>query len=212
MVATGSREQRLFWGISFCFNTGSGNGLLPDGTKPLPEPMLKQNEIPQNNLIGLTLYIMNCFSGNMKYICISDLFSTLRRDILHNVRPAPVCPFEEIPLLLMTWRCKEPGHLQLWYWPNSPSISQSQHQLFNTLRPRQNCRYFADDIFKCIFLNENVWISLKISLKFIPKGSINNIPALVQIMAWRRPGDKPLSEPMMVSLIDAYMRHSASMS
>ena len=26
----------------------------------------------------------------------------------------------------------------------------------------------ADDIFKCIFLNENVWISIKISLKFVP--------------------------------------------
>ena len=38
------------------------------------------------------------------------------------------------------------------------------------------------------------------SLKFVPKCPINNIPALVQIMAWRRPGDKPLSEPMMVSL------------
>ena len=37
-------------------------------------------------------------------------------------------------------------------------------------------------------------------MKFVPKGPINNIPALVQIMAWRRPGDKPLSEPIMVSL------------
>ena len=71
---------------------------------------------------------------------------------------------------------------------------------FNTLRPRQNGRHFADDIFKCIFLNENVSIAIKVSLKFVPKGPINNIPALVQIMAWRRPGDKPLSEPMMVSL------------
>ena len=57
-----------------------------------------------------------------------------------------------------------------------------------------------DNIFKCIFLNANVWISIKISLKFVPKGPINNIPALVQIMAWRHPGDKPLSAPMMVSL------------
>ena len=71
----------------------------------------------------------------------------------------------------------------------------------NTLRPRQNGRLFPDDIFKCIFLNENVWISLRISLKFVPKVRINNIPALVQIMAWRRPGDKPLSQPMMVSLL-----------
>ena len=40
-------------------------------------------------------------------------------------------------------------------------------------------------------------ISIKISLKFVPKGPISNIPALVQIMAWRRSGDKPLSESMM---------------
>ena len=71
----------------------------------------------------------------------------------------------------------------------------------NTLRPRQDGRHFPDDIFKCIFLNDNVQISLKISLKFVPKGPINNIPSLVQIMAWRRAGDKPLSEPMMVSLL-----------
>ena len=51
------------------------------------------------------------------------------------------------------------------------------------------------------FFNGNVWISTKISLKFVPKGPINNIPALLQIMSWRRQGDKPLSETMMVSLL-----------
>ena len=70
----------------------------------------------------------------------------------------------------------------------------------NTLRPGQNGRHFADDIFKCIFVNENVRIPIKISLKFVPKGPNNNIPALIQTMAWRRPGDKPLSGPMMVRL------------
>ena len=64
---------------------------------------------------------------------------------------------------------------------------------FNTLRPRQNGRHLADDIFKCIFLNENVWIPIKISLKFVRKGPINTIPSLFQIMVWRRPGAKPLS-------------------
>ena len=73
-------------------------------------------------------------------------------------------------------------------------------QWVNTLRPRQNGRLFADDTFKRIFLNENIRISTKNSLKFVPKGLINNIPALGLIMAWRRPGDKPLSEPMMVRL------------
>ena len=71
----------------------------------------------------------------------------------------------------------------------------------NTLRPGQNSRYFPDDIFKCIFLNENVPISIEISLNLVPRGSITNITTLVRIMACRRPGDKPLSEPMMVSLL-----------
>ena len=55
-----------------------------------------------------------------------------------------------------------------------------------------------DDIFNRIFVNENVIISIKFSLQFVPKGPINNIPVLVQIMAWRRPGNKPLSEAVML--------------
>ena len=70
----------------------------------------------------------------------------------------------------------------------------------NALRPRQDGCHFPDDIFKCIFLNENAWILFTISLNFLPKGPINNIPALVQIMAWHQPGDKPLSEPRMLRL------------
>ena len=56
-------------------------------------------------------------------------------------------------------------------------------QLINTFRPRQDGRRFPDDTFERIFLKENVIILIKISLKFVPKGPINNIPALVQIMA-----------------------------
>ena len=56
---------------------------------------------------------------------------------------------------------------------------RSERSSFNTLRPRQNGRHFADAILKCIFLNENVWIPIEISLKFVPKGPIDNIPALV---------------------------------
>ena len=102
-----------------------------------------------------------------------------------------------------------------WSWPFGPRclvITGSGNALLavqcwaitctniNTLRPRQNGLHFPDDIFKWIFLNENVWILINISLKFVPRGPINNIPTLVQVMAWRRPGDKPLSEPMMVRL------------
>ena len=83
----------------------------------------------------------------------------------------------------------------------------------NILRPRQNGHHFPDSIFKCIFLKESIFISIQISLKFVPTGPINNIPVLIQIMAWCSPGDKPLSEPVMVSLLMyIYMHHSASMS
>ena len=121
------------------------------------------------------------------------------------------------------WLCKKKSQYLTWWricllqWfqksmDNNDSceawcINAHWWTLYNTLRPKQNGRHFADAIFKCIFLNENDCISLKNSLS-----PINNIPTLVQIMAWRRPGDKPLSEPMMVSFNDAYMRHSASLS
>ena len=61
------------------------------------------------------------------------------------------------------------------------------------------------------FLEWKLCISIKISLKFVPQCTVNNIPALVQIMAWRCPGDKPLSEPMMAQYAKAYMRHYTSM-
>ena len=77
----------------------------------------------------------------------------------------------------------------------------------NSSPPGQNGRHFADDVFKRIVSNENVRIYIKISLNFVPKGSVNNIPAMVQIMAWRRIGDKPLSEPMLTRFTDAYVRH-----
>ena len=76
----------------------------------------------------------------------------------------------------------------------------SYQPLINTLRPRRYVQHFAEDISKRILLNENAWIPVIISLKYVSKGPIINIPALVQIMAWRRSGDNPLSEPMIVDL------------
>ena len=64
----------------------------------------------------------------------------------------------------------------------------------NSSAPRQKGRQFRSDVFKCIFVNENVWIVLKMSLTFAPEVRINNIPALVHIMAWRRLGDHYLKQ------------------
>ena len=77
----------------------------------------------------------------------------------------------------------------------------------NSSLPGQNGRHSADDIFLCIFVNEMFCNLLQISLKFVPKGQIDNNPALVYIMAWCRIGDKPLSEPMLTRFADTYMRH-----
>ena len=94
--------------------------------------------------------------------------------------------------------CLLPGHCLNQWWSNSLMyLCVTWPQWVNALRPRQYGRHFSD-ILKCIFLNENILISIK---NFIPNGPISNIPALVQIMAWCRLGDKPLSEPLMVSLL-----------
>ena len=54
--------------------------------------------------------------------------------------------------------------------------------------------------FQAHFLERKCQNLIKISLNFVPMSPFDNIPALFQIMAWRRPGDKPLSEAMIVSL------------
>ena len=105
-------------------------------------------------------------------------------------------PFDDVIMMLIS--SKEEKETDLSLVIDSIEIGPANN--INSLWPRQYGRHFADAIFKCIFLDENVWIPIKISLKFVPRGPINNIPALVQIMSWHQPGDKPLSEPMMVRL------------
>ena len=96
----------------------------------------------------------------------------------------------------ISYSCKDGLYIEIGPWSQRYMVLMSDG--INISRIRQNGCHFAGDSFKCVFLNEDVWISIKISLKFVPKGPINNIPALFQIMAWCCPGDKPLSEPVMV--------------
>ena len=69
---------------------------------------------------------------------------------------------------------------------NDTCVIYNNAAFVNTMRSGPNGRHFTDDIFKCIFLNESVWIPIKISKKFVPEGPISNIQSL--------------SEPMLVSL------------
>ena len=70
-------------------------------------------------------------------------------------------------------------------------------------------KHFADDILICILFSEKVWILIKISLMFLPKGPIDNMFALDQMIAWCRPGDKPLSKTMLVRLVQHTSRVSS---
>ena len=86
----------------------------------------------------------------------------------------------------MKWHMREQITETLWAY---------LHYIFNKLGPRQNgCHFdFAVGILKCMSFKENIWISIKVSLKLVP----SNIPALLEIMAWCRSGGKPLCERMM---------------
>ena len=96
------------------------------------------------------------------------------------------------------------NHILRWKYPDADHLMISELSFHpphkRHIEAKTNGRHFRDDISKSIFLNENVRILIEISLKFVPKGPIVNIPALVQIMAWCRPGHKSLSKPMMVRL------------
>ena len=77
--------------------------------------------------------------------------------------------------------------LSLWYYCSTSIGTEFRHNAHvNSSLLEQNGRLFADDILKCIFLNEHFCIPVKISLKFVPKGLIDNNPSLVQIMTRRQ--------------------------
>ena len=82
----------------------------------------------------------------------------------------------------------------------------SNHHTIKSSTPGQNGHHFTDNIFRSIFWNEKFCLLINMSLKFVPKGPIDNKPALVQVMAWRRTGDKPLSEPMLTRFTNTSMR------
>ena len=113
------------------------------------------------------------------------------------------------PWTLLSGKHKNSLSLNITHWGQDKSVAILQMTVWNT------------------FSWKNIWIFLKVSLKFVLKVGID-IPPLVKIMAWCPPGDKPLSRPvvqiipwrwpdnkplsapMMVYLTEAYKRHLAS--
>ena len=99
----------------------------------------------------------------------------------------------------------------LWYRGYIKEKLMNKHGINSSSFGQSGC-HFADDILICIFQNEKFCILIKTSLQFVQKRPIYNNPALVQIMAWRWIGAKPLSGLMLTWFTDAYMRHLGEIS
>ena len=107
------------------------------------------------------------------------------------------CQFAPIPSHVSS------KHLTLYSAPTPPTPATTTTHHPPTPPPPFWQTIFSD----CIFLNENDRIPIQISLNHAPRSPIDKKPALVQVMAWRRTGGKPLPEPMMAQFSDVYMRH-----
>ena len=105
----------------------------------------------------------------------------------------------------------ESGKLEMLSWSFSYTVRAKQVDCLHL--PLDKMAVISHpDVFRCIFMKEKFCILIWISLNFVPRGPTDNKPALVQVMAWRWIGDKPLSEPMLNQFIDIYMRHMGKMS
>ena len=88
--------------------------------------------------------------------------------------------------------CTEMCEFYFIPWFSCDRGCQDYSSRCNTLRPEQNGCLFADDIFKCIFLKENICILIEISLKLVCYGLTDNKSTLVQVTVCRLISDKPL--------------------
>ena len=82
----------------------------------------------------------------------------------------------------------------------------SRERWVNIMKPEQNGRHLADNIFWYIFLNEKYYILIKISLNCVAKVPGDNVTAVVQMKAWHWEGDKPLHKPVLIKICDTIIR------
>ena len=120
-----------------------------------------------------------------------------KSEVFNSLSLEPCCYKKialDILLLILVVHC----------WPLYFLYARCRCMQLTHIPPVLNDYYFSD-IFKCIFMNEKLCISIRNSLKFVPTGPNDCTSVLVQVMAWRQTGDKPLSEPIMTQFNDVYM-------
>ena len=122
----------------------------------------------------------------------------------------------EVTTQLSRFRTVTPVWIHIWWWNDIYSLMLLRRGALLFFKVIQNSVVFtainSSYFHMHLFMNETSCIFIKISLKRVPKVPTDNKRALVKIMAWRRLGDKPLSEPMLTQFTDAYMRHKWEMS
>ena len=136
--------------------------------------------ISQQTVLLSVPFVIFCFCRRMRIIQgASDSNIVLSHRFYTSWTPLHTCN-----RMYYYFSCKASSLLSVAYCVH---IANTPHIIIrlNELKPRQNGYYFANDSFKRICLNGNVWIAIKISPKFVSSGPINNIPSLIQIMAWR---------------------------
>ena len=170
--------------ISQVVNISSSNGLVPSGTN---QPIISMEEA------GLTWH--------PTYACCHDGI-TSHTESNRNLAKIQFSHFLFLSIQIY------PSEIFVEHNSMKAGVCTKSH----SSPPGQNDCHFAGAIFKCIFMNGRFCIFIQITLKFVPKGQIDNRPALVQVMAWRRTGDKPLPGSMVTQFINAYMLHQGEMS
>ena len=153
---------------------GSGYGVLPDGTNHY----LNQCWL----IISKASYERNGVSNYRPFDCLFDSLFKLsikghQSSVLLSLCSGNPSVAGDTQSVSVSWWC---------YYV----INENVFHIVNSSRPRYNGRHFPDNIFKRIFLNENLWIATKILLKFIPQDPIKNIPTLArrQAIDWTNAG------------------------
>ena len=156
-----------------------------------------RNDVPNSDCLDILIIFtyLHCISNEWPLGDKAIHMAVEEVDVLYSCMfwsAAPIYTFERQPSIVLD--------VPTYIFCHLLALHPQPYVLTVTLTHwvRKKWPPFSRRHLKCIFLNENVWVSIKILLKVAPTGPFIHIPALVQILAWRRPGDKALTDPMLV--------------
>ena len=152
-------------------NIGSGNGLLPDGTKPLPEPMLTDHQ--WSPVIFILGQFQEMTQPSITKIRLKITYLKFHSNIpgVNELNDIQYLVWQLI-ILLFVWYCMSGKWITYLSW--NPVICIA---FLNSSHPGHNGRHFTDDIFRCIFVNGKFlfWQKFHLNLFLKVQFTINSI-------------------------------------